>query len=255
MDRIRIDDLQAPRGTDAGAAGAPGHAARDDLEGHAGAREGRRASTTSTSTTARRSAWSSAAGREKAFDLDEEKAAIREQYGKNTFGQCLPAGPATGRGRHAVRRGRTGRRWPTATTTRGTFTSGLSKRMKNQSGPDARRRPVGPDRRPGRARPAEGNAGGGGRRVRPQPAARRQHVGQPEPATTAATTGHTATRRSSPAPASSAATSTARATRPRSRPAREPGPPDRTAGDDLPLASASSRTRSSTTTSTSRANW
>ena len=53
---------------------------------------------------------------------------------------------------------------------------------------------------------------------------------------------------SSPAPASSAATSTASRDKTGVGPAGEPGPPDRPAGDDLPLASASTRRRSCTTT-------
>ena len=53
---------------------------------------------------------------------------------------------------------------------------------------------------------------------------------------------------SSPAPASSAASSTASRDKTGVGPAREPGPPDRTAGDDLPLGRHQARTRSSTTT-------
>ena len=61
---------------------------------------------------------------------------MRERYGKNTFGQCCcsPAGwsrPARGSSKSS------GRRWPTATTTRGTFTRTV----------DAHEEPVGPDAR------------------------------------------------------------------------------------------------------------
>ena len=80
--------------------------------------------------------------------------------------------------------------------------------------PDARRGPLRPDRRPGRARAAR-------RRRWSSPsassaAARRRASAPPATATapTAATTGRTATRPSSPARASSAATSTASPTRP-----------------------------------------
>ncbi len=57
MDRIRIDDLKLRDGGLVGAAGTPGQAARRHQRGHARPGQGRRQATTSTNTTARRSAW------------------------------------------------------------------------------------------------------------------------------------------------------------------------------------------------------
>ena len=88
---------------------------------------------------------------------------------------CWPAGwsrPARASSRSS------GRRSPTPTTTRGTHHVGLTERMKNQSGPMLDAGLSAPDRRPGRARPARRDAGGRRRRVRPQPAAGRQHLRQ-----------------------------------------------------------------------------
>ena len=59
----------------------------------------------------------------KAFDLTAEKPALRERYGKNTFGQCcLLARRLVEAGRGSSKS--TGPRWRTPTTTRGTFTPG-----------------------------------------------------------------------------------------------------------------------------------
>ena len=93
---------------------------------------------------------------------------------------------------------------------------GLSKRMKNQSGPmlDAGLSALiaDLDERGLLDETLVVAVGEFGR----SPQTRRQHLGQRATATTAATTGRTATPPSSPAPASSAATSTASPTRPAS---------------------------------------
>ena len=88
-----------------------------------------------------------------AFDLSQENAAIRERYGKNTFGQCcLLARRLVEAGTRFVEVN-----WPKVANSDNHSWDvhvGLPDRMKNQSAPDARRRPVDADRRPRRARPA-----------------------------------------------------------------------------------------------------
>ena len=86
--------------------------------------------------------------------------------------------------------------------------------MKNQSGPMLDAGLSALDRRPGRARHARRNAGGGRRRVRPQPAEGRQHLRQRQQRRRPRPLAVLLHRASSPAPASSAATSTASPTRP-----------------------------------------
>ena len=180
-----------------------------------------RASTTWTNTTARRWAWSSRGRAREAFDLEPRSRTTARALRQEHVRPVLPAGPPADRGRHAGRRSQLaeGRqlRQPLVGRPRRPVEP-----HEEPVGPDARRRPVGPDRRPGRARPAERNARGRRRRIRPQPAARRQHLAATTTRTTAATTGHTATPPSSPAPASSAASSTASPTRRRRAPLENP---------------------------------
>ncbi len=88
-----------------------------------------------------------------AFDLTQEAEQTRERYGHNTFGQsCLLARRLVEAGTRVVEVN-----WPKVANSDNHSWDvhvGLSKRMKNAVGPDARRRPVGADRRPGRARHA-----------------------------------------------------------------------------------------------------
>ena len=131
---------------------------------------------------------------------------------------------------------------------------GLTERMKTQSGPMLDTGPRRLLRRPGQPRPARRNARRRHRRIRPQPRKGRQHQRQRQqrrrPRPLAVLLHHA----SSPAPASSAATSTANPTRPAPPPPRTRCiPPNCSPRSTTP--SASIRKPSSTTTSTSRANW
>ena len=164
----------------------------------------------------------------------------------------LPAGPPAGRGRHARRRSRSGRRSPTRDNHSWDVHVGLSKRMKNQSAPmldaglsaliaDLDERGL-----------LEGHAGGGRRRVRPQPAARRQHLRQrqqrrrPRPLAVLLHRRHRRRRHQA-------------RLRPRQERQDRLAPRSRTRSTRpncwrrSTTPSASTRTRSSTTTSTSRA--
>ena len=148
-----------------------------------------------------------------AFDLDAESRQDPRPLRPQHLRPELPAGPPAGRGRHAGRRGHLAQgrqlRQPLVGPPRRP-----DQADEEPVRPDARRRPLRPDHRPGRARHA--------RRTRwsspsaSSAAARRRASAPPATATapTAATTGRTATPPSSPAPASSAATSTASPTRP-----------------------------------------
>ena len=190
--------------------------------------------------------------REKAFDLAEEKPrgprAVRPQHVRP-----VPAArPPAGRSRHARRRGHLaeGRqlRQPLVGRPRRPVEA-----HEDAVGPDARRRPLGADRRPRRARPAGGHAGGRGRRVRPQPAARRQHLRQRQQddgrdhwpyCYTAVIAGAGISRGyvHGKTDKTACARSRTRSTRP-------------SCWRRSTTPSASTRTRSSTTTSTSRASW
>ncbi len=177
MDRIKIDDLQlAPRSV-AAPAGAPGPPAR---------RRSTRACPPIDKATAKydldeyygKALGLVISGRARdAFDLASEADAMRERYGRNTFGQsCLLARRLIEAGTRFVEV-----IWPKVANSDNhswDVHAGLSQRMKNQAGPMLDAGPVGPDCRSGPARPAGRDAGRGGRRVRPQPAARREHLGQ-----------------------------------------------------------------------------
>ena len=110
---------------------------------------------------------------------------------------------------------------------------GLTERMKNQSGPMLDAGLSGLIDRPRRARAARGDAGRRRRRVRPQPAEGRQHLGQrqqrrrPRPLAVLLHRRHGRRRHR-------ARLRPRQVRQDRLRPGREPGPPGRAAGDDLP---------------------
>ena len=87
MDRIKVDDLKLRRGVTAARLERRANLRETIAEGMPDSRR-RSPSTTSTSTTARRSAWSLSGRARDAFDLSKEKPETRERYGQNTFGQC-----------------------------------------------------------------------------------------------------------------------------------------------------------------------
>ena len=169
-----------------------------------------------------------------AFDLTKESDKMRERYGLTTFGQGLllsrrliEAGtrfvqmnwPAVANGNPEVDS------WDTHAANFGP--------LEEPALPEAGPRAFGAAGRHGRPRHAEGDAGGGDRRVRPLAAHRREHVRQLERARTAATTGPIATAPWWPAAASRAARSTANPTRPRVVAERQARAPQRPAGDGL----------------------
>ena len=88
-----------------------------------------------------------------AFDLAKEKAEMRDRYGRNTFGQCcLLARRLIEAGTRFVEVN-----WPKVANSDNhswDVHTGLSEPDEDAVGPDARCRPVGADRRPGRPRPA-----------------------------------------------------------------------------------------------------
>ena len=138
-----------------------------------------------------------------AFDLEQEKPEVREQYGRTTFGQGAAARPPAGRSRNALRADELaggGQRRSDGGCVG--HARGQLRSAEESALPDARPRALRPARRHDRARNAEGHAGGGGRRVRPVAAPRREHVRQHATLPMAATTGRTATRRWWRAPAS-----------------------------------------------------
>jgi hypothetical protein len=177
MDRINVDDLKlrpevaSPPLWSAG----PGCATIND--GHARDRQGGGQSTTSTSTTSKALSLIISGRAREAFDLSSESDATRDRVRPQHLRPKLPAWPAGWSRRAPAWSRSSGRRSPTATTTRGMSQRILTKRMKT-SGPMLDTGAVGADQRHGRAGPAGGNAGGGGRRIRPQPAAGRQHLRQ-----------------------------------------------------------------------------
>ncbi len=128
-----------------------------------------------------------------AFDLSKESDATRDRYGRTTFGQsCLMARRLVEAGTRVVEV-----IWPkVANSDNHSFDVhvGLSKRMKDQSGPNARSGRLDLDCRSGRTRHARRNAGRGGRRVRPQPASAASALPAMATRTTAAITGLTAIR-------------------------------------------------------------
>ena len=187
-----------------------------------------------------------------AFDLTQEKAEVRERYGKNTFGQCaLLARRLVEAGTRFVEVV-----WPKVANSDNhswDVHTGLSKRMKDQSAPmlDAGLSALIEDldqrgllsetlvvavgefgRSPQRGVSTSGNQNNDD----------------------GATTGHTATPRCSPGLASSAALCTARATRPPAHPSRTPFT-RRNCSPRSTTRSASNPTPSCTTTSTNPASW
>ena len=112
-----------------------------------------------------------------AFDLAQEPQPLRDQYGRNTFGQsCLLARRLVEAGTRVVEV-----IWPKVANSDNHSWDhhvGLTERMKNRSGPMLDTGLSALIDRHGRARAAGRDAGGGRRRVRPQPAEGRQHVGQ-----------------------------------------------------------------------------
>ena len=88
-----------------------------------------------------------------AFDLKQETDAMRDRYGRNTFGQsCLLARRLIEAGTRVVEVN-----WPKVANSDNhswDVHTGPVGPHEEAIGPDARRRPVGADRRPGRARPA-----------------------------------------------------------------------------------------------------
>ena len=135
-------------------------------------------------------------------DLQEEPAPIRDLYGRNTFGQsCLLARRLVEAGTRVVEV-----IWPKVANSDNHSWDhhvGLTTRMQDQSGPDARRGPVRPDR------PTWTSAACSTRRwswPSASSAAARRRASAPRAtatAPTAAITGRTATPPSWPAPASS----------------------------------------------------
>ena len=85
---IKVDDLQLRAGSVLEASGAAGEPARRHQRRACRSSTRPPRNTTSTNTTARRSAWCVSGKARDAFDLSKEPAALRERYGKNTFGQC-----------------------------------------------------------------------------------------------------------------------------------------------------------------------
>ena len=150
--------------------------------------------------------------------------ACRDRYGRTTYGQSLPAGPAAGRGGGEVRQRllRVGDRRPQRRRRLGHARLRRQPDVPDPQGlPAADHRPDAADAAAGPEgpRPARHDAGRLDGRVRPQPA---DQQGRP-----AATIGRIATPRCWPAAASSAATSTAGRTRPGpSRPATSVRPDD-----------------------------
>ncbi len=114
---------------------------------------------------ARRSTWT------------QEPAKIRDRYGRNTFGQsCLLARRLVEAGTRVVEV-----IWPKVANSDNHSWDhhvGLTERMKNQVGPDARHGAVRPDHDLDQRGLLERDAGGGRGRVRPQPAEGRQHLRQ-----------------------------------------------------------------------------
>ena len=138
---------------------------------------------------------------------------MRDRYGRNTFGQsCLLARRLIEAGTRVVEV-----IWPKVANSDNhswDHHADLTKRMKDQSAPMLDQGLGSIHRGHGRTRLAQRNARRRHRRIRPQPAKRREHFRQSRTAPTAAIIGRIATPRSSPAPASSAAMSTANRTKP-----------------------------------------
>ena len=112
-----------------------------------------------------------------AFNIQAESPQTRDLYGRTYLRPELPAGSPAGRGRHEGRRGHLAQ----GGQLRQSFVGPPFRSYQ----PDAR--PIRADARPGALRPLdrhgparalERHAGRGGRRVRPQPAEGRQHLGQ-----------------------------------------------------------------------------
>ena len=114
-----------------------------------------------------------------AFDLHKEPKEMREKYGMNTFGQsCLLARRLIEAGTRFVEVN-----WPKVANSDNhswDVHTGLTHRMKDQAAPMLDAGLAGLLERSRPARHVVRDAGVGRRRVRPQPAARRQHVGQRE---------------------------------------------------------------------------
>ena len=116
--------------------------------------------------------WSCPSEARSAFAIEQETDRLRDRYGRNTFGQSLPAGPPAGRGAASGS--------SRSTTAAGTTTPRSSTSLDKQA---AGVRPglLGPDRGPARPRPAGRHAG---RRAWASSAGRRRSTRTP-----AATTG------------------------------------------------------------------
>jgi hypothetical protein len=245
MDRIKVDDLKL-REESRRPAGAPGRSARRSTKGMP---ELERRSQVRPRRVLRQGPRADHVGPGPRGVRPREggrSPAVRDRYGRNTFGQCcLLARRLVEAGTRVVEV-----IWPKVANSDNHSWDvhvGLSKRMKNQAAPmlDAGLSALIEDLDERGLLDetlvvAVGEFGRSPQRGVSAPAATAT-------ATTAATTGRTATPASSPAPASSAATSTARATRPASAPLENPvHPTDCWRRSTTP--SASTRRRSSTTT-------
>ena len=167
---------------------------REGQRADAGDREGRRRIRAGRATTRRRSSWSSPAAPARRSTSTRRRPRLRDKYGRHTFGQSLLlARRLIEAGTRVVQVN-----WPAVANGNPTVDAwdthaGQLRPAEEPALPQARQRPAGADRRPRRARPAEGHARPRHRRVRPQPQDGRQHQRQHQRRPTAATTGRTAT--------------------------------------------------------------
>ncbi len=169
-----------------------------------------------------------------AFDLSPEADAIRDKYGRNTFGQsCLLARRLIQAGTRVVEvdlaEGRQFRQ-PLLGPSRRSHQAD-----ENPIRPAARYGPLRPDRRHGQTRHARRHAARLHRRIRPQPTKGREHLRQqqhrrwPRPLAVLLHGGHGRRRHQ-------ARLRPRQERRDRLRAARKPGPPDGNSGDHLPRA-------------------
>ncbi len=184
------------------------------------------------------------------------RTSVRDRYGRTTFGQGALLARRLIEAGHAFRAGQLAVGGQRRSGNHGVGHARRQLRPAEESAlPGTRPLALRADRRHGPARHVRRHAAGGDRRIRPQPAPGREHVGQHAMRPTAATTGRIATPRWWPAPASSAARMYGKSDDQGSSPVDRSGASHRPGGHHLLRARHQSDDGECSTISSSRASW